>query len=108
MTAQEMVIAMQAFFLTSGGWCKGACARDENGKPCSPLSPNAVQWDLYGRMIYLAFTENTDFTALHAAHGIFQGALPGGTKSKDIELFNDGIADEAGLMTIINAIVNDF
>lgn len=102
-TASEMVEDMKTFFATPGQWCQGACARDANGKPVSSLSPNAVQFDMYGFLIKTNFQNNfPKFDQLLAAQRIIQGMLPPGTKSKDIEKWNDGLADEAALLDFLN------
>lgn len=105
LTADQMIQELKTFFTTPGLWCQGSTARDASGLPISPLNVDAVQWDIYGRLIYLSFTENTDFSALQEAHRKIQAALPPGTKSTDIEKYNDEFLDETALLSFLDDVI---
>lgn len=82
---------------TSGKWCKKANAKTSTGKWCSPLSPNAVAWDIYGAL-WKAFKTgayvDTDF---HAAYAHVRAKIPVNfpnthQHNADIEMYNDSLA----------------
>lgn len=86
----------QGIFSGASLWCKGANARDSTGKWCSPLSPNAVAWDIYGALIKAkagnAAYHDSDFDTAYAH---LRGKIPaaftgaGALKNTDIEHYND-------------------
>jgi hypothetical protein len=92
----------------SGKWCKGANARTASGKWCSPLSPNAVAWDVYGALIK-AKANNAAYhvSDFDAAYAHLKAKIPvvhtgaGALKNNDIEHYNDTLAfgSIAGLFT---------
>jgi len=84
---------------SSGAWCKGANARDASGKWCSPLSPNAVAWDVYGALMKawhsnVAYHDSDFQTALAYVRAKIPAAFTGGgaRKNTDIEAYNDTLA----------------
>lgn len=90
MTPSELRTAMTTLLNGGNAWCKGAYARDEEGKPCPARSPQAVQWDFYGAMIK-ALEGESDYTAYHAVLDDLTKSIPTTSRSRDIDLWNDSI-----------------
>lgn len=79
---REILTAARA--KVSQGWCRGANARDTEGRPCQIASPDAVQWCVAGS-VYAALDpngEHSDALALIRQH-IPTGGL------WDIQQWND-------------------
>lgn len=47
-TVTDYLIAVGEKLSTGGGWTTEVSARDMNGRPCEPTSPNAVQFCMLG------------------------------------------------------------
>ncbi len=102
MNASELLSSMLSFFATPTNWCSGACARDENGMPVGPLSPNAVSWDIYGYLAKKNFEENPgNFEQLHLACDLVKGKITEGT-SRDIEAWNDRFESVSDIIAILS------
>lgn len=90
MTPAELRSAVITLLNGGNAWCKGAGARDANGLPCPPRSPNAVEWDLTGAIIK-AFEGETDYTSYHVVLKELADNIPTSFKSRDLDAWNDSI-----------------
>ena len=88
MTSAEFLTAIIALLNSGTAWCKGANARDADGLPCAPRSPNAVSWDLTGALIKLSEGQS-NYTSFNETLSILTTRVPATFKSRDIEAWND-------------------
>lgn len=88
MNHTDLVSAILTLLNGGNAWCKGANARDSSGRPCSPLSPNAVQWDFMGALIK-SYEGVSDYTEYHKVLSDLTANIPLSYKNRDIESFND-------------------
>lgn len=101
-TGQELVAELLEFFQDPSKWCQGAVARDINGKPVGALSPDAVSWDLYGKLCKMNHETDTSFATLHTAYQEVQAKLPPGSRNTDLEYVNDSFSELIDMLTFLN------
>jgi len=101
MSAVTLKAAALAILGDSGAnWTRGALARTSTDKPCSPLNPSAVKFDVMGALIVAQKNSSEpDLSSYHAVYNLLRSKIPVDRRNRDIEAYNDA-TDWAGISAL--------